>query len=225
MVSRLIRGHEVAERCQPWQAPEVAGPTVPGGRGTSLDEAGSARQKSLQEGFEEGRRAGLEAARRDMAQRAQALERALDVLSRPFEELEQRFHEEILELVKAVCRQLVRREMRLDPTHIVGIVREGLAALPMAATGIIVRMHPEDARVMRECMAPESAGRSWRIEPDPLLERGGCIIVTPESQVDLRLETRLGRTIAGMFEDERQNTGQELVHDAGHGSGNNTQQD
>ena len=35
------------------------------------------------------------------------------------------------------------------------------------------------------------------------MDRGGCVIVTPQSQVDGRLETRLGRTIATMFEDER----------------------
>jgi flagellar biosynthesis/type III secretory pathway protein FliH len=35
------------------------------------------------------------------------------------------------------------------------------------------------------------------------MERGGCRIVTPQSEVDGRLETRLGRTIATMFEDER----------------------
>ncbi len=138
--------------------------------------------------------------------RAEALERALDALSRPFEGLDQRFHEEILELVKAVARQLVRREMRLDPTHIVGVVREGLAALPMAAADIVVRMHPDDAQVMRECLASEAGERNWRIEPDPLMERGGCVIATPDSQVDSRLETRLGRVIATMFEDERKDT-------------------
>lgn len=205
MSSRLIRGSDLAEDLRAWQAPEVAGPTSRG-RASSLGDTQSARQKAVQDGFEEGRRAGLEAARQDLAARVQALERALDVLSRPFEELEQRFNEEILELVKAVSRQLVRREMRLDPTHIVGVVREGLAALPMSAADIVVRMHPDDAQVMRECVTGDAGApgeRAWRIEADPLMERGGCIIVTPTSQVDSRLETRLGRVIATMFEDER----------------------
>lgn len=205
MTSRLLRGGDLAGDLQAWQAPEVAGPTARR-RGASLSDTLDARQKAVQDGFEEGRKAGLDAARKELVVRARALERALDVLSRPFEELEQRFHEEILELVRAVARQLVRREMRLDPTHIVGVVRDGLAALPMAAADIVVRMHPDDAQVMRECLASEpgdAAERAWRIEPDPLMERGGCVIVTPQSQVDSRLETRLGRAIATMFEDER----------------------
>jgi len=197
--TRLIRGHEAARA---WQAPEVSGPTLRGAAG-GLDDLRQERQRAQREGFEEGRRAGLEAARQETAARVRALEQALDALSRPFEGLEQRFHEEIVELVRAIARQLLRRELRLDPTHVVGVVREALAALPMGATDVVVRLHPDDAAVMRECATAPDDGRSWRIDADPMLERGGCLVVTPQSQVDGRLETRLARTIATMFEDER----------------------
>lgn len=201
MSSKLLRSHDIAERCQPWQAPEVADTSH--GRAPGQDDLRGVRQKAWQEGFAEGRAAGLDAARKDSAASAAALEKALDALSRPLEELDHRFHEEILELVRAVARQLLRRELRLDPTHVVGVVREGLAALPMAASEVTVRMHPEDADAIQKCLRPEAGERSWRIETDPLMERGGCVILTAQSQVDGRLETRLNRTIATMFEDER----------------------
>lgn len=200
MSSRLIRGHEGGDDFQAWRAPEVNGPTLRGGHHS---DGSSTRAQSQRDGFEEGRRAGLEAARKEVAAQANALERALDALSRPFDALDQRFHEEILELVKAVARQLVRREMRIDPSHIVGVVRDGLAALPLAASDITVCVHPDDAAVLRECLPQDAAERSWHIEPDPLLDRGGCVILTPQSQVDGRLETRLARVIAAMFEDAR----------------------
>jgi flagellar assembly protein FliH len=212
--TRLIRGQDLGGAATAWQAPEVSGPTLRG-RAGQLDDARNERQRAERAGFEEGRRAGLEAARQETAARVRALEQALDALSRPFEGLEQRFHEEIVELVKAVARQLLRREMRLDPGHLVGVVREGIAALPMAATDIVVRLHPEDAAVVRECLAGDAdATRSWRIEPDPLMERGGCVVLTPQSQVDGRLETRLGRAIATLFEDERQDHGEAPGTDA-----------
>lgn len=204
MTSRLLRAGEIDAPPQPWQAPEVSGSSVRG-QGGNLDELRSARERAVREGFEEGRRAGLEAMREETRARVHALERALDVLTRPFEALEQRFHEEITALVRAVTRQLVRRELQLDPTHVVGVVREGLAALPMAATEIVVRLHPDDAAVVRECLGGDApAERAWRIETDPLLERGGCVVATASSTVDARLETRLGRVIAALFEDERQ---------------------
>jgi flagellar assembly protein FliH len=205
MTSRLIRGHEITERCEPWQAPEVSGPTLRG-RAADGDDLRSTRQKAWQEGFDQGRAAGLDSARKDTTERSRALEQALDSLARPFEELDQRFHAEVMELVRVVAQQVLRREMRLDPTHLVGVVREGLSALPMSASGVIVRMHPADAAVMRDCLAAPSGERSWRIEDDPLMERGGCIIVTSQSQIDGRLDTRLSRTIATMFEDERRDS-------------------
>jgi flagellar biosynthesis/type III secretory pathway protein FliH len=61
---------------------------------------------------------------------------------------------------------------------------------------------------MRECLTPDAGERSWRIEADPLMDRGGCVVLTPQSQVDGRLETRLSRTIATMFDDERKNHGE-----------------
>lgn len=205
--TRLIRGHELAGQPTPWQAPEVAGPG-PRGRAGGIDDARAERERARREGFEEGRRAGLESARAEAAAHARALEQALDALARPFEGLEQRFHEEVVELVRAVARQLLRRELRLDPGHVVGVVREGLAALPMAATDVVVRLHPDDAAALRESLAPAEGERSWRIEPDPLMERGDCVVLTPQSQVDGRLETRLGRTIATLFEEERRDHGE-----------------
>jgi flagellar assembly protein FliH len=201
-MTRLIRSDAIASGCVPWQAPEVSGPTVRG-RAGDADDIRGVRQRAYQEGLEQGRAAGIEAGRRELAARAQALERVLDALARPFEELDHRFHDEIVALVRAVCRQLIRREMRLDPTHVAGVVRESLAALPMSARDIVVRLHPDDAAVVRECLPADSGNRGWRIEPDPALDRGGCLIATSESQIDGRLETRLGRVIATMFEDER----------------------
>ena len=45
--------------------------------------------------------------------------------------------------------------------------------------------------------------RAWRLETDPLLERGGCLITSPHSTIDARLDARLARVIAGLLEDER----------------------
>lgn len=222
MASKLIRSHELAEACQPWQAPEVSGHARPG-RSDPLEDSAGSREQARREGFEEGRRAGLAAAAQDIAARSSALQVALDALAHPFEGLDHRFHEEIIELVKAVSRQLVRREMRLDPTHLAGVVREALAALPMAATDVVVRVHPQDAAILRDCLAPGDEARGWRIEADPVLERGGCLVTTAQSQVDGRLETRLARSIATLFEDQRQEAGsagddhgQTAAHDAGH---------
>lgn len=205
MDSRLIRGSTGAGDWARWQAPEVG--TRPRPPAPRTEEVTDARQQGWQAGFAEGRAAGMQAAREQLAAGSTALESMLDALAQPFESLEQRFHEEVVELVRAIVRQLLRRETRIDPRHIIGVVREGLASLPMAATDIVVRMHPEDAALLGEHLPAGAGERHWRIEADALMERGGCIIVTAQSQVDARLETRLARVIAAMFEDERRDHG------------------
>ena len=77
--------------------------------------------------------------------------------------------------------------------------------------------------MLRDCLAAGDGARGWRIEADPVLERGGCLVTTAQSQVDGRLETRLARSIATLFEDQRQEAGSAgddhgptAHHDAGH---------
>jgi flagellar assembly protein FliH len=202
--SRLIRGGNNTSQVVAWRAPEVPNPGGPGSYRRSGDnDLGAVQQRAWQQGFDQGRTAGMEAGARELAARIEAVERILDTLARPLEDLDHRVEEELLALVQAVVRQLVRRELQHDPGHLIGIIRDGLAALPLAAGDVVVRLHPSDAEVIRERLADAADNRAWRLETDPLLERGGCLITSPRSNIDARLEARLARVIAGLLEDER----------------------
>jgi flagellar biosynthesis/type III secretory pathway protein FliH len=54
-------------------------------------------------------------------------------LAKPFEVLDAEVERELLTLAMALARQIVRRELKTDPTQIIGIIREAIAALPVAA--------------------------------------------------------------------------------------------
>lgn len=202
--SRFIRDKAPDAQYVAWRAPEVHEE-----RGAvSLAEidpeahAEQVRQQAFAQGLEEGRSAGLAAGQQQLSETIEALERVLNALARPLEEMDIRVEEEIVALVTAICGALVRRELKLDPSHIIGILREGLAALPLSNEEHLIRLHPEDADAVREYLA-SGAGKAWRIEADPVMERGGCVIRSGDSQVDGRLETRLGRVVATMLEGER----------------------
>jgi len=202
--SRLIRGSDSSAQVVAWRAPEVPNPGGPGSfRRSGDNDLTAVQQRAWQQGFEQGRLAGVEAGTRELATRTEAVEKILDALARPLEDLDHRVEAELLALVQAVVRQLVRREMRLDPGHLIGVIREGLAALPLAAGDVVVRLHPADADAIRERLADTQDDRPWRLEADPLLERGGCLIASPRSNIDARLESRLARVIAQLLEDDR----------------------
>lgn len=202
--SRLIRRGDSTAQAVAWRAPEVPNPGGPGSyRRSGANDLTAVQQRAWQQGFDQGRTAGIEAGTSELATRIEAVERILDALARPLEDLDHRVEAELLALVQAVVRQLVRRELHHDPGHLIGLIREGLAALPLAAGEVVVRLHPADADAIRERLADASENRAWRLETDPLLERGGCLITSPRSNIDARLEARLSRVIAGLLEDER----------------------
>lgn len=202
---RIIRGDDVTSDVVNWHAPVVkeaeraAEPAAEPGIG----DPAILREVARQEGFEQGRAEGIAAGRAELAQQANILHQVLDALARPLQALDHQFEEELLQLVTAITRQLVRRELHTEPSHVISVIREGLAALPSGAVGIRVRLHPADADTVRELLLADDGGRVWEIETDPLLEQGGCQIVSETAQIDGRLDTRLNRVVATMLEDER----------------------
>lgn len=197
--SKLIRGGDSISELATWKAPDVVC-APPRGSEAELEKL---ERQAEARGFESGKTAGMAAATTEIERRATALDTVLDALTRPFTNLDHRIEEELLALIEAITQHLVRRELHLDPTHIVGVIREGLAALPASSEEIVVRMHPDDADVVRECLGQEEDSQPWIIAADPVMERGGCEIETRSSVIDARIETRLGNVIATMFEDER----------------------
>ena len=80
--------------------------------------------------------------------------------------------------------------------------REGLP-LPVAMRDVRVHLHPEDAAVVKQHLAPTENERAWTIIEDPVMARGGCQIATATSRIDARLEARLGGILSELLGTER----------------------
>ena len=156
------------------------------------------------EAFEQGLAEGREAGRAEIQAQVDRLAGMFYDLARPFEVLDSEVERELLTLAMALARQIVRRELKTDPTQIIGIIREAIAALPVATREIRVHLHPEDAAVVKQHLAPTENERAWAIIEDPVMARGGCQITTATSRIDARLETRLGSILSELLGTERQ---------------------
>lgn len=163
------------------------------------------------EGFEQGRkegqayghREGLEEGRAVTKAKIERLDELLLALDKPFEQLDQQVENEIVTLVISMVRQLIRREVKLDPGQIVGVVREALGILPISARNIRVVLHPEDAELVRQAYTLGDHDQKWQIVEDPVIQRGGCRIHTDTSQIDATLDSRLSSLIAPLLAGER----------------------
>lgn len=211
-MSRVIRANS-APPCKAWQAPQVDSTAAAvlsevdhvNPHMMTVDELGALQARARTEGREQGRQEGLIAGAAEVSERVQHLDAALQALAEPFQDLDQEVEQQLLAMVGALTRQLVRREIRIEPQQVVGVIREAVSALPANSRDIHVHLHPADADVVRDCMGPEVTERAWRIEEDPVLERGSCRVTSASSEIDAQLDTRLGRIMSEMLGSDRSN--------------------
>ena len=215
-IEQSIRAGAAAVRA--WNAPQIGGRALAPGRGAGLPEdlQGPERQAWV-EAEAAGRAAGLAAAQKQIDARVRQLDEltsslstALNSLSRPLAHVDEEVHAQIAGLAVSIARALLRRELRLDPTQIIGIVRETVALLPASARGVRVVLHPEDAALVRERLPAGGPEQAWTIAEDPVLARGDCRVQTDYALVDARVEARLHEALQALLGDERaQSRGEE----------------
>jgi flagellar assembly protein FliH len=200
----------LAAAIERWALPDVAGPIVGRVREERKNVPAEQARAAAEEAQKQGYQTGFAQAQGEMqgqidalAARVKQLDSILEALGRPLQQLDGEVEKELLQLALAVGKQLARRELRVDPTQVIGIIRESLGQLPAAARDIRVHLHPDDATTVRERLTAPSNERAWSIVEDPTLSRGGCIVRTETSQIDVRLESRIGAVIASALGEER----------------------
>lgn len=167
-------------------------------------------QVAYEEAKAQGHAAGLAAAQPQIDARLRELDAqisnfrsALDALARPLALMDSQVQEQLAELAVGIARQLLRRELRTDPSQVISVVRETVALLPAAARDVRVQLHPEDAALLRERLVAPQVESAWTILEDPVMSRGGCRVTAEAAEIDARVETRLSAVMSALLGDER----------------------
>lgn len=171
----------------------------------AYDEAfAQGKMHGFQQGFDEGSKKGYEDNLHLLQSKAATLVSLLESLSEPFKHLDEEVEKELVKLAIAIATQMIRREIKLDPGQIVAVVREAVQVLPLASQKITLKLHPEDAELVRSALALDETSPGWGIVEDPLITRGGCEVDTDISHVDATVEHRLAAVIATVLGGERE---------------------
>lgn len=213
--SKVVARHH-SSAFERWTLPLVCGST---GDDSTPTHSVATAEKSLEEvrgeiaeqahaegraaGYEQGREEGLAACETEQQVLVTRLEGIMKSLSEPLADLDEAVEEALVTLAIAIARQLIRRELKINPGEVVAVVREAMAALPLASRNVRLYLHPEDATLVRKTMALESDTSLWTIVEDPVLTRGGCRVEGDASRIDASVETRLASVIAQVFGGER----------------------
>lgn len=201
-----------------WDLPAVEGAAMPrpGVKGVNVMHLSIVEREAWEHGYKDGHVEGVRKGEQELAKRINevnvkiaALEAILGTLARPLDDLDAQVESELTRLALTIAKHLVRRELRIDPTQIIGIVRQTVALLPLASRNIRVHLHPDDAAVVREKLAQPHGEQQWQLAEDPLMARGGCRVTSDNSSIDARFETAVSAALSGLLGDDRAERPQE----------------
>ena len=158
------------------------------------------------QGLEAGQIEGEAAARESLLPRLEALQQGwTDALSdwntRRNQQLEEG-RRDVLAFSLAIAERVVGQIAACEPERVKDQVAEAIR-LVFDRTRLRIRVHPRDSAFMKahlpDILAQFGTESDARIKADPTVSRGGCIVSTPDGEVDARLETQLSRIVQGVL--------------------------
>ena len=164
----------------------------------------SLRQEGFAQGFEQGRAHATVEAQRQMAEFvAQQGQVAGQQLARLFEQAqaqlasaEQAMAQGLLEIACELARQVLRRELSVDPAALQPVLREALGLLLADGKSTVVRLNPMDRETLAQGAPNEFASQALTLLADPTITPGGCVVESAGAVVDATVQKRWLRAIA-----------------------------
>lgn len=213
-LSKIISSNDLNEP-KKWERPEfVSNP----GHGSGILSEHVVRNKNVvsdeelkriyeqarQEGYARGTADGLEQGRRQAEKERQTILKIINHFIHPLKEVDEKLEEELVKLSISIAKQIIRREFKTDPKHIIGVVRESIASLPPMYSRIAIYLNPADAEIIREIYAVGNKDYKIELHDDLSIERGGCRVETEESLIDASIENRIATIAAEILGGERE---------------------
>ena len=152
--------------------------------------------KGMAEGYEAGQQKGLMEMRQQLVTEQQRFQKLVQALLDPIAEQDNDLEKLLLDVICTLTESVVQRELIIDSSHIVTLVRTAVNALPVGSKNLRVCLNPDDLAAV-ETYAEEQQ-LNWQFVGDEQLAPGGCRIETSESRVDFSVEKRL-QTVLTQF--------------------------
>jgi len=207
-LSRIMNADD-AGHCETWSIPAVkdGADDTPGAaiasRYMTADQLEKIQQQAYDEAFQQGLQQGRQQAQAELGQSVSSINSVLNSLAKPLQEVSEQVENELVDLCIAMLKQLVRRELKLDPGQVVAVVREALTALPGSSRNIQVRLNPADIAIVKQALGASEDAQGWRAIDDPVIARGGCRVTTETSNIDNTVDAKIAQLIAQVFGGQR----------------------
>lgn len=149
-----------------------------------------------EEARKQGYETGLEQARSAMEQETRRLRQLAESLGSALDALDFRLADQVLNLSLDVAKQVVAGELSARPERILDVVRLALQQMAETSREARLLLNPEDAHLVRPILNELLDKSRLRIVEDARIVRGGCLIETPQGDLDATLQTRWRQVIS-----------------------------
>ena len=147
------------------------------------------RKEAFQSGFAEGERVGAENGMRQMQGAIASFGQAARELTSIKPRLRAEAERELVALSLAIARRIIHRELHVDPTTVLAIVRACLQQFDRVEIQRLT-VSPEDLDAVAAYFK-ESPAPNLKLVADPSVSRGGAVFQTNQGELDARIETQL----------------------------------
>ena len=162
--------------------------------------------KGYEDGFAQGHAQAILESQRQMAdyishegqQAADNFAQLFTSAQKQVADAEQAIAAGVLELACEVARQVVRRELSINPNAVLPVIRESLAVLLADSKTAVIRMHPLDLDVLADDLRQEFSSLALNLVTDATLTRGGCLAEVAGTVIDGTVEKRWQRSVASL---------------------------
>lgn len=159
-----------------------------------------AEKRRLEEAFETAREqgyvAGIAQAKDEARTHAGRFKALTESYSAAIDSLDFRLSDQVLNLALDVARQVVAGELATRPERILDVVNLALRQMVETTREARLLLNPEDAAIIRPLLNEALDKSRLRIVEDVRIVRGGCLIETPQGDLDATLQARWRQVVA-----------------------------
>lgn len=169
-----------------WEVVELAASNEPTPEEAEAAERARLREAARAEGYAEG----LTAGRQEAEQACGRMKQLAESFGTTLDNFDFRLSDMLLALALDVARQVVAGELSARPERILDVVNLALKQMAESTREARLLLHPDDAALVRPHLDQVLDKTRLRIVEDVRIVRGGCLIETPQGDLDATLPAR-----------------------------------
>lgn len=219
MSCSVYRENEVEVREAPWRTkkPSQPPPSRSGQSGArpsadiaqlqgKLDEMNSLMEQRTREAWEQGRRAGDTAARKNLDDQVrtavEGLAGTVAEVSATRSETIRRAEADTVRLAIEIARRVLHRELSLDSSALEALIKAAISKL-QGQEIFRVRVHPDQEKLMRDCLQQQGRGSGVEVVSDATQSKGGVSFEISRGTLDASVDTQLREIENGLVDQMR----------------------